>query len=224
MQAFIGLQRLAETLEDEIINGVFHPGEKLDLTELSARFGCSRTPVRDALQRLEQSGLVEIRPKRGTYVSTLSITELVQRFEVMAELEGMSVRLATKSVTAEDLDSLRGALRDCEQYSANDDPDGYYQANATFHGLFYNYSGNAYLLDQAQNLRRILRPYRRLQLRVPHRMRQSLSEHRSILEAVSEGNSQQAAELAREHVLTQIAEFGQLVRTWGAINSRVADW
>src|SRR5699024_3637077 len=108
------------------------------------------------------------------YVSELSIVDLVQRFEVMAELEGMSVRLATKSVTSEDLERLDQALRECESYAITGDPDGYYRANATFHGLFYEYSGNVYLQDQAQSLRRVLRPYRRMQLRVPHRMRQSL--------------------------------------------------
>jgi len=219
MQAFIGLQRLTETLEEDIINGAFYPGEKLDLEELSSRFGCSRTPVRDALQRLEQSGLVEIRPKRGTYVSTLSITDLVQRFEVMAELEGMSVRLATKSVTAEDLNTLDQALQDCEHYANTADPDGYYRANAIFHGLFYDYSGNTYLRDQAQKLRRSLRPYRRMQLRAPHRMWQSLTEHRNILDAVAAGSSRQAGELARKHVLKQATEYGQLARTWGAVNS-----
>ncbi|MGO4755559.1 GntR family transcriptional regulator, partial [Streptomyces sp. 2MCAF27] len=84
---------MRDALENAVIDGRYRPGERLDPAQLEQEYGCSRTPIREALQALERSGLVQIRPKRGTYVTELSISELAERFEVMAELEGMAARL-----------------------------------------------------------------------------------------------------------------------------------
>ncbi|GAA4913113.1 GntR family transcriptional regulator [Nesterenkonia rhizosphaerae] len=207
-------QRVRDALENAIVDGHHLPGAKLDPAALASAFGCSRTPIREALQALERSGLVQIRPKQGTYVTELSITELAERFEVMAELEGMAARLASRRIDALALQQLREALSECEEYAHAADPDGYYYANARFHGIVYDSSGNEYLRQQAWALKRILQPYRRLQLRVPDRMRRSLAEHQQIAEAVANGDATGAERAAREHVLVQVKEFSQLVSTW----------
>ena len=88
--------KIRDSLEQRIIEGELGIGKRLDEAELSAHYGVSRTPVREALQRLAESGLAEHLPRRGTFVRAPSLAELVEMFEVMAELECMSVRLATR--------------------------------------------------------------------------------------------------------------------------------
>jgi DNA-binding GntR family transcriptional regulator len=216
-------QRVRDALENAVIDGRYRPGERLDPAQLEQEFGCSRTPIREALQALERSGLVQIRPKRGTYVTELSISELAERFEVMAELEGMAARLATRRIEREALDELGQALRKCEKHATAGDADSYYYANAWFHGIVYDSCGNEYLRQQAHALKRALQPYRRLQLRVPDRMRRSLAEHRATADAIAGGDAESAENAARDHVLVQVKEFGHLVRTWRQVTEPVPD-
>lgn len=207
-------QRVREALENAVVEGLYRPGERLDPAQLEREFGCSRTPVREALQALERSGLVRIRAKQGTYVTELSVSELAERFEVMAELEGMAARLSARRIDQESLHQLEHALEECERHELAGDADGYYHANADFHGVVYDACGNEYLRRQVHELKRALQPYRRLQLRVPDRMRRSLAEHRDIADAIARGDAEVAEGAARDHVLVQVKEFSQLVRTW----------
>ncbi|NJQ02595.1 GntR family transcriptional regulator [Streptomyces zingiberis] len=207
-------RRVRDALENAVIDGRYRPGERLDPAQLEREFACSRTPIREALQDLERSGLVRIRPKKGTYVTEFSVSELAERFEVMAELEGMAARLSARRIEREALEELDGALRECEKQALAGDADAYYYANAWFHGVVYNACGNEYLRLQAHGLKRVLQPYRRLQLRVPDRMRRSLDEHRRIAGAIAAGDAERAEDAARDHVLVQVKEFSQLVRTW----------
>lgn len=212
-------QRVRDALENAIVDGRHRPGERLDPTRLEEEFGCSRTPVREALQALERSGLVQIRPKQGTYVTELGLSELAERFEVMAELEGMAARLAARRIGIAELADLDEAVAECARHAEAGDADGYYYANARFHATLYDSCGNEYLRQQVHQLKRTLQPYRRLQLRVPDRMRRSLAEHRTIAAAVRAGDAGTAEDAAREHVLVQVTEFSQLVTTWRAVSS-----
>ncbi|MFE7216803.1 GntR family transcriptional regulator [Streptomyces sp. NPDC001698] len=216
-------QRVRDALENAVVDGHYRPGERLDPARLEQEFGCSRTPIREALQALERSGLVQIRPKQGTYVTELSVSELAERFEVMAELEGMAARLSARRIDREALDDLERALQECESHAAAGDADRYYYANARFHGIVYDSCGNEYLRQQAHALKRALQPYRRLQLRVPDRMRRSLAEHREIADAITRGDAETAENAARDHVLVQVKEFSQLVRTWRQLTEPVRD-
>lgn len=174
------------------------------------------------MQALEHSGLVEIRPKRGTFVTLLSLGDLVERFEVMAELEGMAAKLATRAITTELLEQIEQALIQCEKFEALGDPDGYYHANASFHGHIYEASANTFLVSTLIQLRRSLQPYRRIQLRAPNRMRRSLKEHRKIYDAIRSGEENDAAEHAEQHVLVQVEEFGNLRRAWMDVTRQTA--
>ncbi|MFB7115498.1 GntR family transcriptional regulator [Streptomyces sp. NPDC056190] len=216
-------QRVRDALENAVVDGHYRPGERLDPARLEQEFGCSRTPIREALQALERSGLVQIRPKQGTYVTELSVSELAERFEVMAELEGMAARLSARRIDREALDDLERALQECESHAAAGDADRYYYANARFHGIVYDSCGNEYLRQQAHALKRALQPYRRLQLRVPDRMRRSLAEHREIADAITRGDAETAENAARDHVLVQVKEFSQLVRTWRQLTEPARD-
>jgi len=214
---------LRDTLEDEIINGGFLPGEQLDIASLAERFQVSRTPVREAVQQLSTSGLVTVVPKRGTFVAQVSLAQLIEMFEVMAEIEGMCGRLAARRIEAAELSALERALRGCEEAATAGRADEYYYENATFHALIYAASHNRFLAAEAQRLCGRLKPYRRLQLRVSDRIRRSLEEHWAIFEAIRAGNGDDAERLLRGHVLIQGERFSDLAASVTRLQDRHAD-
>jgi DNA-binding GntR family transcriptional regulator len=210
---------LREKIEDEIATGRIVPGAKLDETELAARFGVSRTPIREALIQLASTGFVELRPRRGAVVTELAPRRLVEMFELMAELEAMCGRLAARRMSDSDQRPLLDAQAACEALAQKHDPDGYYHGNDAFHHVIYEASHNSFLAEQASALHRRLGPYRRLQLRVRDRIATSCAEHSKIVSAILEGDGDSAAELLREHVLVGAEKFTDLMASLGRLSS-----
>ena len=214
------VQLVREQLEDDIVEGRLLPGAQLHADDIAATFGMSRTPVREALQQLEASGLVEVFPKRGTYVAALGITTMMEMFEVMAELEAMCASLAAKRSTAAMHTELAQAVAMCEHEAKHGDANSYYRSNEVFHHLLYQASANQYLQQQTLQLKNRLKPYRRMQLQISKRIEQSLAEHRDLFNAVTAGDAQMAADAARGHVMVQGQRFTDLV---GLIRARSND-
>jgi len=204
--------RIRETLEQAILTGEFDDGVRLDEVRLCTRFGVSRTPVREALHQLTASGLLDMKPRRGAFVRMPGFVEVVEMFEVMGELESMCGRLAAKRISDAQLKAFASACVKCEQAEEAGDSDAYYRENETFHQVLYQASGNGFLQSQAVNLQKRLQPFRRLQLRVRGRIRQSLDEHRQILKAVEDGDGEAAEILLRQHVTVQGEKFFDLMR------------
>ena len=205
------VQQVRDQLEDDIVNGRMQPGEQVQIEPLMARFGVSRTPVREALQQLELSGLVAVQPKRGTFVAQVGVPELIQMFEVMAELESLCARLAARRATRAALEEVALALVACEAQCAAEALNDYYYANEQFHQLIYQACGNPFLVQQTLALKNRLKPYRRLQLQMRNRMAQSLQEHRELVQALQQGDADTAATIARAHVLIQGQRFSDLM-------------
>lgn len=203
--------RLRESIEEDIATGALLPGAPLDESELTARFQVSRTPVREALLQLAAAGMVEMRPRHGAVVARISLDRLVEMFEVMAELEAMCARLAARRMSAEQIDALRAAHLACQEAHDAGDTDGYYHLNERFHCLIYEAGHNTYLRDQATALHKLLRPYRRLQLRVKGRMNESFDEHQAIVDALARGEGDAAAAALRGHIIVQGERFGDLI-------------
>lgn len=209
---------IREQLEQAILLGEFTSGSRLDESQLATRFKVSRTPVREALKQLVASGLLEHRPNKGVFVRTPSVRELLEMFEVMAELEALCVKLAARRAHRDDMHSLQTLVEACEQAMHSGDSDLYYHANEHLHRELYRLSGNHYLEQQAVALHRRLQPYRRLQLRVPYRMRQSMNEHRAIVDAVCQGRAEDAAVAIRSHIAIQGEKFNDLVADLSVLN------
>ena len=198
-------------LESDILTGAHAPGARLDETEIARRFGVSRTPVREALRALASTGLIELIPNRGAFVRKLSTRDLVQMFEVMAGLEGLAGRLAARRAGASQIARLGACLDACERAADAGDTDAYYAENGEFHQAVYDASGNAYLASEATRLHTRLTGYRRLQLRAPARMVQSLDEHRRIVRAISDGDACAAQSELHDHVAIQGERFADFV-------------
>lgn len=203
--------RILEDLEKLIVTGSFANGERLDEIRLSAHFGVSRTPIREALQKLATSGLVEQRPRRGVFVIEPGPVEIVEMFEAMAELEASCGHLAAKRITPEELLALQDANALCQQAVVSGDADLYYDHNESFHHVIYAAAKSSHLQQMAVTLQKRLRPYRRLQLHLRGRLEQSMSEHEAILGALTGGDSAQAANELRGHVAVQGEKFHHLL-------------
>ena len=200
--------QLAKVLEDEIATGELSPGTRLEEVALAERFGVSRTPIREALHLLSASDLIDLRPRRGAVVASLSLERLLQMFEVMAEMEATCARLAARRMPLEERKALEHQHLVCGKSSASGDSDYYYEENARYHTLICNGAHNSFLADEVQRLRRRLQPYRRLQLRLEGRIDASFAEHTGITEAIVAGEEEKAAEVMRQHVSIQANRFG----------------
>lgn len=203
--------RIRTALENAIVDGRYLPGSQLDPEALARQFDCSRTPIREALQQLEASGLVRILPKRGTYVSQWSVEELAERFEVMAELEATCGRLAAQRISSEELSRLIAAHEDCQRCVTAGDTDAYYLSNSVFHHCIYRGTHNAFLEQEASRMHAMLQPYRRMQVKARNRMAKSFDEHADIVQAITAGDEDLAASLLRNHVIIQGGRFHELI-------------
>jgi DNA-binding GntR family transcriptional regulator len=203
--------RLRDVLEEEIAEGRLPPGMRLEEEELARRYGVSRTPIREALKQLAAIGLVVSQPRRGTVVARLTAAELVEMFDVMAELEGMAGRLAARRWNAEDRERLSAAHEACGRAAARADADAYYYENEQFHEAIYRASHNGFLHRECTALHRRLRPYRRLQLRVGNRVGDSFREHGAIVDALLARDAAAAQALLHDHVVVQGDRFADLI-------------
>lgn len=202
---------IAEELEHLVLAGEFPDGARLDEIKLAERFGVSRTPVREAFQKLVISGLVEQIPRRGVFVRRPGPMQLLEMFEYMAELEAVCGRLAALRITDDALAKLEEANQHCQTAVDNDDGDDYYRGNEKFHNLIYHQSGNALLEQEALKLHRHLKPYRRTQLDLRGRLQQSMSEHIAIVAFLRDGQQDQTAQALRSHVAIQGEKFHQVM-------------
>ena len=191
--------------------GQLVPGVHLDETALAAQFGVSRTPVREALIQLASIGLINLRPRRGAVVAEIGPHQLIEMFEVMAELEAMCGRLAARRMTPAQQMQLTIAHRACAEARDASDPDAYFYKNEAFHDALYVGSQNSFLIEQARALQRRLRPYRRLQLRVRDRLATSFKEHDAVVQAIIAGDGDAAADHLRHHVMIQGQRFVDLI-------------
>lgn len=214
---------LAKALEQEIIVGLLRPGERLDETSIAERFNVSRTPVREALRHLSSIGLVELRPRRGAVVASPGLKDLLEMFEVMAELEGMCGRLAARRLSERGRTELRQLHERSRVFVDDGDSDGYYEANVAFHEAIYQGGQNRFLADQTRRIRNRLAPYRRLQLRRRNRLAESFAEHDRILHAIMDGNERLVDELLQAHVTVQGGSFTDFIASLSAeLDQRVA--
>ena len=203
--------RIRRALEDAIVAGRYLPGTRLDPEALEQEFDCSRTPIREAFQQLEASGLVRVMPKRGTFVSQWSPEELAERFEVMAEIEASCGRLAARRITQAELDAFRAVHDDCRRLAEAGEVEAYYARNSEFHHCIYRATHNAFLVQEAARLHAMLQPYRRMQLQVRNRMGRSFAEHDAIVTAIRDGDGDGAARALHDHVIVQGDRFHDLI-------------
>jgi len=191
---------IAGRLEEDILRGGLRPGHRLDERELSARYGVSRTPVREALQRLSASGLAVARGRQGLQVAQLSVADLLDALSVVAELESLAAAQAARRITPAQRIHLTTAHAACAAAIDSADPDAFYDANIVFHDAVASASHKKVLQDELRRLSLKTAPYRRAITFQPARMTASQPEHADVLEAILANDPAAASERMRRHL------------------------
>ncbi len=188
------------TIKARILENRYQPGHQILEQQLADDLGMSRTPVREALIRLHEEGLVELIPRRGMRVVPLSPEDMREIYEVLTALEVAAVELASqRSLTDEDLTSLDDALQAMETKLGEDDLDGWATADASFHKALITLAGNKRLALMAATLADQVHRARMITLRLRPRPILSIQEHREVLEALRAGDGARACALHRRH-------------------------
>ena len=187
-------------LEDEILSGAFSGGESLTEKSLSERLGVSRTPVRGALHRLAEDGLVEISPNRGAVVVGINADDLVDIYSIRMRLEGLASSSAAKRISEEELKALSESVELAEFYIQRKDTEHLKELDTAFHSIIYKASGNRLLSKTLSELHKKIRAYRKLSMATPGRLEKTALEHREIYKAIAEGDSERADKLTSLHI------------------------
>ena len=191
--------QIFEKLESDILNGNYQRGEVLTESGLSESLGVSRTPVREAIFRLEQEHLIE-EASRGVVVVGISDKDLADIFEIRAALEGKAAFLAAQNYTDEQIKIVREALEFQEFYLSKNDPDHIKSMDSRFHETIYKMSGSAIFYDVLMPLHKKILKYRKASVTDISRAESSVAEHRAIYEAILSRNGDLASKLVSEHL------------------------
>jgi DNA-binding GntR family transcriptional regulator len=186
-------------LKERIVTFRLKPGESLQEVPLAAAFDVSRTPIREALRMLSREGLVEIRPRQGAFVAALSVTDVLDAYEVRYHLEPAAARKAARAITPDVLQRMDALVASCVDRPASF---GHVlaaeRADVAFHDLILVQAGNVLIRKMVQEVRQKIQ---RLAFYVPPgRYRQSCDEHRAIVRALRETDGDQAEARMREHI------------------------
>ncbi|MDC0334818.1 GntR family transcriptional regulator [Amylibacter sp.] len=195
--------KLISDIRNEVSSGILKPGDQLEVTALAERFGVSRTPIREAIRTLVETGVLETRPRKGSFVRVLSAKQLLDLFQVAAELEGMACRLAALSLTKENVEAIESGLAKCTQAAEFQNNVEYAMANLDFHTAIHNASGNDWLIEQLRQLQINLNSYRTMPYEIRGRLKKSTDEHKIICDAILSGDGEHACNLMRDHMMLQ---------------------
>jgi len=191
-------QKDAYTLILEAIDsGVFRPGDRLVESDLADRFGVSRTPIREALQRLETQSLLA-RDGRSLIVASLDHSQMAELYVVRTELEGLAARLAARHATDEEVHVLQGLV--AADHALVGDPAALARANRRFHTMIHRASHNRYLVQQLDLVHRSMALMATTSLAVEGRGERALTEHQAIVDAIAARNEDAAHAALRDHI------------------------
>ena len=185
---------VSETLRQAIKDGVLKPGERLMEIQLADELGVSRTPIREAIRKLELEGFVVMVPRRGTYVADISLKDIAQVFEIRSALEELAAGLAAERITPDELEYLERILVEINEF------DKIVDADVRFHDVLYHASRNQRLVDILNNLREQMLRFRSISMHYPGRLAATWEEHRQMVENIADHNSAMARKVAKKHM------------------------
>ncbi len=188
-----------ERLEQDIITGLYPRGDILTELKLVEQLGVSRTPIREALRRLEQEQLIRDTGK-GSLVLGITLEDLVDIMDIRCRVEGLAAYYATKNMTDDGLNELRQISELQDFYLAKSDTEKLRQLDDQFHVAIYTLSGRNLIRDTLQPLHRKAQRYRALSIADPVRQEKSIEEHKAIFQAMAAGDAELADRLTALHI------------------------
>jgi DNA-binding GntR family transcriptional regulator len=187
-----------EHLKARILAGELAGGMRLNPAEIGAALGVSRTPVREAIHRLDVEGLLTISPNRGVVVTTLSVDEVRELFKIRTALEMLAAAEAAPRLHEDALDEFELLLRRLERVRS--DPKEWIVRHEAFHDRIYQFAAMPRLSAEIRRTREAIHPYLRLYIHVYHQTEMPGTEHQTLLAAIASRDPQRAAAAVREHI------------------------
>lgn len=191
---------VCNALREAIRDGVFKSHERLMEIRLAEELGVSRTPIREAIRRLEQEGFVVMIPRRGAYVANISEKAVKQVFEIRIALEELAAGLAAENIYPDELATLERMLEEIRGYVENNDNKKLIEADVEFHDILYRASRNDRLGEILNNLREQMLRFRSFSAYLPGRLSETWKEHRELLDAISARDVVGAKAIAVKHL------------------------
>ena len=191
------------TLRQAIITGEFAPGERLMEIALANRLGVSRTPIREAIRKLELEGLVVMIPRKGAEVAKITEKDLRDVLEVRSSLEELAAELAAERMNDEVKEKLEKALKEFEEAIESDDNAAIADSDVDFHDVIFEATGNAGLIQIINNLREQMYRYRLEYVKDTEYHTVLLNEHRELAKAMVEGRKEDARKIMKRHIDNQ---------------------
>jgi DNA-binding GntR family transcriptional regulator len=192
--------RIRMEIEEAIKDGSLLPGESVDEAELALQYDVSRTPVREALLQLQAQGLLTSLPRGGMVVVKMDLQQLLSLWELLAELEGVAVRLACQRMTPQELDIIVRHHEASRKVVEADDVAGWQESNLRFHELIYHATRNPYVRQEVLRMRTRTGYYRRHAFAALGHIRQSFEQHRRVVEAFQKRDADAAASAMIDHM------------------------
>jgi DNA-binding GntR family transcriptional regulator len=194
-------EKVYEYLKASILSGHLNPGEKLTEEHLAKTLGVSRTPIREALHKLESEGLIKIRKKRGFIVSKDSNEEVEELFELRSILEGYTLRIISQSISEETLHRLKGFIQNAEEALRRKKIEDVFKYNTRFHDTLHELVAHKTRLHRLiVNMRKYVLRHRKETLRYPDGGRRAVEGHRKIVMALELKDPDLCERVMREHI------------------------
>ncbi len=200
------------TLRQAILRGELKPGERLMEIQLANKLGVSRTPIREAIRKLELEGLVLMIPRRGAEVAEITEKSLRDVLEVRGALEELAVKLACQKITDEQIQELRMAEKEFEMALSSGDVTVYAEADVKFHDVIYRATDNQRLIQLLFNLREQMYRYRVEYLKREESHGNLLIEHRRIIETIANRDMDAAVDAVCQHIDNQVSAVIDTIR------------
>ncbi|MEO1457636.1 MAG: GntR family transcriptional regulator, partial [Pseudomonadota bacterium] len=200
-------QDLTDRLRALIVEGTLAPGEKLNETALSAAFGVSRTPLREAIARLASEGFVTLAPHRGARVSALTLDALEEAFPVMGALEALAGRLAAKAATEAEIEAIAALQAELRAHHRAGDRAAYFRCNEAIHDAILAAARNPTLARTSRTLGLGLRRARYFANLTQARWAEAVAEHDAILEALRRRDGERLGALLQAHLAAKLASI-----------------
>lgn len=191
------------TLREAIIVGELKPGERLMEVQLADKMGVSRTPVREAIRKLELDGLVEMLPRKGAHVADLSVKDIMDVLEVRSTLDGLASSLSASRITEDEVKELKHIQGQFVNYVEKDNLQGSIKKDVEFHDIIYRSSRNDKLMQITSNLREQIQRFRVIYLKDYSSTRELIKEHAEICDAIAGRDPESARRAAQKHIKNQ---------------------
>lgn len=188
-------------LEQMILSREIQPGKRINESKLSRVLGVSRAPIREACRQLERLWMVEVIPRRGTFVREIHAEEVEDLYDIRAILDEYAGRKAASKIRKKDMSLLREHLSEMESATEQNDPGNYFRANLAFHQTIFDIAGNKSLPMLYEGITKRAALFRKSSLSIPGRLAVSLQQHREIFEALSTRDAAKTAQLMKDHVV-----------------------